>query len=159
MLALKIMKDVIQKDAVRKQKETQSLGALASYGAINPDSALATLAAAAATQGAGYGLGQYVLEDNQVPEGFGRDAEWMPTVLSTMAASLVVPSLFSIGDSTPSGTRGRLGEALDTLESLALFYHGYKRHNDDILWALGWAFFGNAGFAAAQGFAKPLQKD
>jgi len=158
MLAFKIMKGVIEKDAIRKQNQNQSLGALASYGAVNPDSALATIAAAVAAQGAGYGLGQYVLEDSQVPEGFGRDADWMPTVLSTMAASVFVPSIFSIGDTTPPGTRGRVGEALDTLESLALFYHGYKRYNDDILWAFAWAFFGNAGFAAAQGFAKPLKR-
>jgi len=35
-------------------------------------------------------------------------------------------------------------------------YHGYKRHNNDFWWGLGWGLFGNTGLAIAQGIAKPL---
>jgi hypothetical protein len=43
-------------------------------------------------------------------------------------------------------------------------YHGYKRHNGSIGWAIGWSFLGGLlpvftpAIALAQGFGKPLKK-
>lgn len=43
-------------------------------------------------------------------------------------------------------------------------YHGYKRHNGSIGWAIGWAFLGGIfpvvtpAIAFAQGFGQPMKK-
>jgi hypothetical protein len=44
--------------------------------------------------------------------------------------------------------------------SLLCAYHGYKRNNGSIGWALGWSLTGPIGLAIAlaEGFAKPLPK-
>ena len=51
--------------------------------------------------------------------------------------------------------------ALSMLGAAATAYHGYKRNNESIGWAFGWAFFGSVipvvalPVALAQGFGKP----
>jgi hypothetical protein len=54
-----------------------------------------------------------------------------------------------------------INKTLNRCIALANGYHGYKRHNDNLAWGLGWAIttamgVSNLGLSCAQGFAKPL---
>jgi hypothetical protein len=62
-------------------------------------------------------------------------------------------------------TPGMVGWQIASLISGGMgAYHGYKRHNGSISWALGWSFLGGVfpvfvpAIALAQGFGKPLKK-
>lgn len=54
-----------------------------------------------------------------------------------------------------------LYSAIGTVVAGACAYHGYKRNNESVGWAIGWFFFGGAlpvlafPIALGQGFAKP----
>lgn len=54
-----------------------------------------------------------------------------------------------------------VNKAFNGCIALANGYHGYKRHNDNLAWGLGWTIatamgVSNLGLSYAQGFAKPL---
>jgi len=157
MLALDIMNQVIEKD--RMSKQNRGLG---SIGDGENASGLATLVRFGSNTAAGYAVGQYALEGKTAPEGYGRDTEWLPTIgvglgssiLGSFVANMLFPEAGNLAD-----RKTLLGGILNVAYVGANMYHGYKRHNDSIAWALGWGIIGNPGFAAAQGYAKPLLEE
>lgn len=157
MLAFDIMNQVIEKDKLRKV--TKGLGTTV-YS--DNASSLGTVVGASAALAAGYAMGNYVLEGKNAPEGFGRETTWGPTIgvglaspiLGALVSSILLPSAAA----TDTDSKNTLGSLISMAEGAANIYHGYKRHNESIAWAIGWGVFGNAGYAVSQGFAKPIVK-
>jgi hypothetical protein len=157
MLALDIMNQVIEKDQL--YKKSKGLGSTDMDGSSD---GLATVVSLGSEMAAGYAVGQYALEGKTAPEGYGRDTGWLPTIGVGIGSSILgsfVASMLFPGSSNWSGRTTTVGGLANLAYVGANIYHGYKRHNDSIAWALGWGIAGNPGFAVAQGFAKPIVKE
>lgn len=68
----------------------------------------------------------------------------------------VAPVVRPLGDTAQSIVSAAMGP-VGMAASLAMIYHGYKRNNGSVLWALLWGATGFLGvpFAVGQGFGKP----
>lgn len=69
----------------------------------------------------------------------------------------------NLGETEGSGAGTAILSLAWLAQSIACAYHGYKRNNDSVGWAIGWWFFGGlfpipgvpVVWALAQGFADP----
>lgn len=108
------------------------------------------------------GLGEYNVPMPGAPE---MVAGYMPEGAARTISGYIPEGAARTYGSTTIGDASAPAQALmDVIEgpvnmvaSLAMVYHGYKRNNGSILWALLWGFTGLFGvpFALAQGYGKP----
>jgi hypothetical protein len=175
MLAFDIMAKVIADDKKRKQN-MGTLGDMPTapvpgtpaptYGSSMTKNFIPTTLGTALSIGADYAVGQYVYKDRlqTTSEQIGIESSWSESILSTIGGELLgsivsgvlLPSSLKDFQVTSPSLDSGLAQFVKGAHSLACAYHGYKRHNNSILWSLGWGVFGNAGLAISQHFAKPL---
>lgn len=108
------------------------------------------------------GLGEFAVPLPGAPE---MVAGYMPEgAVRTISGYIPEGAARTYGTTTIGDAAAPSQALMDVIEgpgnmiaSLAMVYHGYKRNNGSILWAILWGFTGMFGvpFALAQGFGKP----
>lgn len=167
MLAFDIIAKVIQDD--KKKKQNQTLGSTETTKSLSVGSKenfVPTTLWTAISIGTDYAVGQHMYGDRakNTSEHVGVESSWGESILATiggellggLVSSMLLPSSIKDFRVVSSSADSGLAQMVKGAHSLACAYHGYKRHNDSILWGLGWAMVGNAGLAVSQHFAKPL---
>jgi len=167
MLAFDIIAKVIEDD--KKKKQGLALGSAETTKSLDfsrKGNLIPTTLWTSVSIGTDYAVGQQVYRNQSkiTPKQVGIESTWGQALLAGIGGELLggivsnmlLPaSIKNFQVATPSLDTG-LAQVVKGAHSLACAYHGYKRHNDSILWALGWGIVGNAGLAISQNFAKPL---
>ncbi len=160
MIAFDIVAKVIENDKNKKQKR-----ALGGVDVAARSNFVPTTLRTAIAIGTDYAVGQNMYSDRQnTSENVGIESSWSESIVATiggellggLVSGLVLPSSIQKIEIGSNSVDDSLAATVKGIHSLACAYHGYKRHNDSFLWALGWGFVGNAGLAMAQHFAQPL---
>ena len=167
MLAFDIIAKVIEDD--KKKKQGLALGSSDTTKSLSmggKNNFIPTTLWTSISIGTDYAVGHHVYRDKSksTPHQVGIESTWGEAILAgfggeilggIVSGMLLPASIKNFQVAGPSLDTG-LAQVVKGAHSLACAYHGYKRHNDSILWALGWGMIGNAGLAMSQNFAKPL---
>ncbi len=142
--------------------------------ALKAETTVGLISRKLARVGTTYGISRVVMGSeakSYQDYGYGATSGWGTAIASSIVGTATNLGMFwgveqSIGspfvDENENATLADLFSnsmtewAIEVPIAIANTYHGYKRHNDSVGWALGWLFFGELGLGIAQGFGKPL---